>query len=289
MPGNGRLSSPCDGFRLAYDLIGDGPDLVLLHGWPGSRQDYRDVVPLLAGRCRIVIPDLRGFGDSDKHPLPPGEFYSQDAQVRSVLALLDELGIQRAVFGGYDVGSRVLQALARTAPDRVSGLLMTPPQPGAGQRLLAPSVQQEFWYQTFHRIDLAEALIDGNATAVRHYLAHFWAHWSGPAFILADRHLDDLVKSYSAPGAFLASIAWYRSRPSPAASAGEQPPAAEDRIDAPTEILWPAHDPLFAAEWSDRLEEWYSDVRLTIVPGSGHFVPLEAPTLFAQAAQRLLR
>jgi len=169
VPGIGRLSRPCDGFRLAYELIGDGPDLVLLHGWPGTRHDYREATPLLVGGARIVVLDLRGFGGSDKHHLPPKEFYSHDAQVRSVLALLDELEIQRAVFGGYDVGSRVLQALARAAPDRVAGLMMTPPQPGAGQRLLAPSVQREFWYQTFHRIDLAEALIDGDAKAVRHY------------------------------------------------------------------------------------------------------------------------
>ena len=274
---------------MAYDVHGAGPDVVLLHGWPGSRRDYREVTPLLAEKARTIVPDLRGFGDSDKHHLPPKEFYSQDAQVRSVLALLDELGIQRAVFGGYDVGSRVLQALAKAAPDRVAGLVMTPPQPGAGQRLLAPSVQQEFWYQTFHRIDLAETLIDGNATAVRRYLAHFWQHWSGPKFHLADHHLDHLVSCYSPPGAFLASIAWYRSRPVPSAGAAEQPPPTEYRIHAPTEILWPEHDPLFSAQWSDRLEEWYSNIRLTLVPSSGHFVPLEAPTVFAQAVLRLLR
>lgn len=180
--GIARLSRPYDGVRLAYDLIGDGPDLVLLHGWPGTRHDYREATPSLVGGARIVVPDLRGC-DSDKHHLPPKEFYSHDAQVRSVLALLDELEIQRAVFGGYDVGSRVLQALARAAPDRVAGLVMTPPQPGAGQRLLALSVQREFWYQTFHRIDLAEALIDGDAKAVRHYLAHFGNTGPGPSSI----------------------------------------------------------------------------------------------------------
>ncbi len=283
-----QYSDPCDGFRLAYDLVGDGPVVVLLHGWPGARQDYREVAPLLSGRARVVMPDLRGFGESDKHRLPPKEFYSQVAQVRSVLALLDELEIDRAVFGGYDVGSRIVHALARAAPDRVAGLVMTPPQPGAGARLLEPSVQQEFWYQTLHRLDLAEVLVDGDADAVRKYLAHFWNHWSGPDFRMSDDHFGRLVDNYSAPGAFVSSIAWYRSRPVPSASAAEEAPPAAERIHAPTEILWPTEDPLFAKEWSDRLDEWYSDVRLTILPGSGHFVPLEAPAHFADAVLRLL-
>ncbi len=283
-----QYSRQCDGFRLAYDVVGDGPAVVLLHGWPGTRDDYREVAPLLGGRARVLVPDLRGFGESDKHRLPPEEFYSQDAQVRSVLALLDELGIARAVFAGYDVGSRVAQALVRAAPDRVAGLVMTPPQPGAGVRLLAPSVQQEFWYQTFHRIDLAEALIDGNAVAVRKYLTHFWEHWSGPEYQVDDVHFTRLVGHYSAPGAFVSSIAWYRARPVATASAAEEPPAAAERISTPTEILWTTADPLFAVQWSDRLDEWYSDVRLTIVPGSGHFVPLEAPIDFADAVLRLL-
>ncbi len=225
-----QYSLPCDGFQLAYDVLGEGAAVVLLHGWPGTRHDYREVAPLLAGRARVVLPDLRGFGESDKHRLPPKECYSQEAQVRSVLALLDELKIDRAVFGGYDVGSRVVQALARSAPSRVAGLVMTPPQPGAGARLLAPSVQQEFWYQTLHRLELAEELIDGNAAAVRSYLTHFWNHWSGPEFRLDDSWFARLVERYSARGAFVSSIAWYRSRPVPSSSAADEPPAAGMRI-----------------------------------------------------------
>ena len=60
-------SDAVDGFRLAYDDHsgpGDAAAVLLLHGWPGDRRDYRAVVPLLADRCRVVVPDLRGFGDS---------------------------------------------------------------------------------------------------------------------------------------------------------------------------------------------------------------------------------
>ena len=63
-----------DGFRLAYDRTGAGPAVVLLHGWPSDRTDYRDVVPLLSATADVVVPDLRGFGDSDtqRSALGPG-------------------------------------------------------------------------------------------------------------------------------------------------------------------------------------------------------------------------
>ena len=68
-------STPVDGFTLAYERSGSGPAVVLLHGWPGDRGDYRALAPLLAGSAEIVIPDLRGFGESDKHPADPREAY----------------------------------------------------------------------------------------------------------------------------------------------------------------------------------------------------------------------
>ena len=106
-----------DGFELAYDRAGSGPAVVLLHGWPGDRTDYRDLLPKLAG-CQVVAPDLRGFGESDKHPADPAAQYDAKAQARSVAALITELGLDRPVVAGYDIGSRIAQAWR--APGRSS-------------------------------------------------------------------------------------------------------------------------------------------------------------------------
>ena len=65
------------------------------------------------------------------------------------------------MIGGYDIGSRIAQTVARFRPDLVRALVVTPPLPGVGGRVLNPDTQREFWYQTFHRLDLAEQLIDG--------------------------------------------------------------------------------------------------------------------------------
>jgi pimeloyl-ACP methyl ester carboxylesterase len=285
-----RRSAPIDGFSLAYDRVGHGPPALLLHGWPGDRGDWREVAPRLLEDHELVVPDLRGFGESDAHPADPGEQYDAAAQVRSLAGLLQELSLGPVVAAGYDVGSRVAQRLAHDAPERVRALVVAPPLPGVGERVLEPDAQREFWYQPFHRLALPETLIDGRPDAVRAYLRHFWSHWSGPDFSLTDEELERLVVRYAAPGALLASIAWYRAGAGTVASSlAEQVPSATDRVAVPTTVLWPEHDPLFPRRWSDRLQEFFADVTLHELDGVGHFSPLEAPERFAQAIRAAAR
>lgn len=283
------LSAPVDGFTLAYDDVGEGPAVVLLHGWPGDRRDYAEMVERLAPSARVIVCDLRGFGDSDKHREPPEHAYSASAQARSVLGLMDELEVASAVLAGYDIGSRIAQTIAREAPLRVRALVVAPPLPGVGQRVLAPEAQREFWYQSLHQLELAEELIDGHPAAVRAYLRHFWSHWSGPAFAPSDAALDHLVEVYAPPGAFVASIGWYRAAAGAVARAlAERPPDPAERTRVPTTVLWPEHDPLFPVAWSDRLEEFFGDVTVERLAEPGHFLPLEAPEAFAAAIRQRL-
>jgi pimeloyl-ACP methyl ester carboxylesterase len=280
-------SAPIDGFSLAYDRHGAGAPAVLLHGWPGHRGDYRDVAARLAPHADVVVPDLRGFGESDRHDCPPKETYSADAQAASVLGLIDELGLDRPVLVGYDVGSRVARAMAATRPDAIRALVLSPPMPGAGERILRTD---EYWYQPFHRLALAEDMLDGNRDAVRAYLGHFWEHWSAPGWALAPDRFDEIVALYARPGAFTSSIAWYRSGSSGVATAlSERAPAPADRAATPTTVLWPELDPLFPPAWSDRLGEFYADFELQRLVSVGHFVPLEAPDTVAEATVRALR
>ena len=282
-------SAPVDGFALAYDRSGAGDPVVLLHGWPGDRTDHAALASLLAGDAEVVVPDLRGFGASDKHPAPPAEAYSAAAQARSVLGLVDELGLADPVLAGYDIGSRIAQAAARAAPERVRALVISPPLPGGGRRVLEPEAQREFWYQPFHNLRLVEELLDGRPEAVRPYLRHFWSHWSGPGFEPDDRRLDHLTEVYAPPGAMTASVAWYRAGSGMVAmSLAERAPAPEDRIAVPTTILWPEHDPLFPPAWSDRLGEFFSEVEVRHLAGVGHFTPVEAPEAFAAVIRRAL-
>ncbi len=284
-----EYSSAVDGFRLAYDRRGAGPAVLLLHGWPGDRTDHRALAPLLEGSADVIVPDLRGFGGSDKHRADPATSYSAEAQARSIIALIEELGVKPAVLAGYDVGSFVAQTVARMRPELVAGLVLSPPLPGAGARVLAPDAARETWYQKFHRLDLAEHLLDGNPEAIRSYLRHFRGHWSGPDSAVDEAVLDHLVGVYSPPGAFVASVGWYRaSTAAIPASLTDEAPKASGRIAAPTTILWPEHDPLFPFEWSDRIDDFFADATLERLAGVGHYTPLEAPEKFAQAIGRHL-
>ena len=288
LPGVPR-GAPVDGFRLAYERSGDGPAVVALHGWPGSRRDYREVVARLAGAAEVVVPDLRGFGDSDRHDAAP-EAYAADGQAASVLGLVDELGLDRPVLVGYDIGSRVAQAAARLRPDAVRAVVVSPPLPGVGERVLSAEAQREFWYQHFHRLALSEELIDGRRDAVASYLRHFWEHWSGPGWSPAPDELEALVDLYARPGAFAASIAWYRAGAGTIARAlAERAPDPADRLAVPATVLWPTEDPLFPVAWSDRLDEFFARAQLRVLDGVGHFVPLESPEEVAGAIRGATR
>ena len=277
-------SEPVDGFQLAYDRSGSGEPVVLLHGWPGDRTDYRILAPDLAASFDVVVPDLRGFGESDKHPADPAEQYSAAGQARSVLGLIRELDLRRPILAGYDIGSRIAQTVAQQHPGQVRALVIAPPLPGIGKRILGQEAQREFWYQSFHRLPLAAELIDGAPAAVRAYLSHFWSHWSGPSFTPSPGDLDHLAAVYGMPGAFTASIAWYRSgADSVARSLAEEVPAPDDRIAVPATVLWPEYDPLFPRAWADRVEEFFSAITVRFVDGAGHFAPLECPGEFAAA------
>jgi pimeloyl-ACP methyl ester carboxylesterase len=239
--------------------------VVLLHGWPGDPGDWRAVIPLLD--AKPVVPELLWHPDVSAQTLAD-----------RVAGVIDE----PAVVGGYDVGSRVAQSRARRAPEKVRALVLAPPLPGAGDRVLTPEAQREFWYQAFHRLELAEQLVDGKRDAVRAYLRHFWTHWSGPGFELPDDELERLTDRYAAPGAFTASLGWYRAGSGTVAmSLAETVP--EQPLAQPTHVLWPELDPLFPRAWADRLGHFFADYTLTDLPGAGHFSPLEAPQAWAQA------
>lgn len=107
------------GLRIAATVSGDGPPVLLLHGYPQTRSMWRLVAPKLAERFTVVACDLRGYGDSAK---PGGEQYDKRSMAADQLAVMRSLGFERFAVVGHDRGGRVGHRLALDAPEAVSAL-----------------------------------------------------------------------------------------------------------------------------------------------------------------------
>jgi pimeloyl-ACP methyl ester carboxylesterase len=114
-----------NGVRIACQVAGQGPGLLLLHGLGGSHDDWRRQVAGFARHFRVVAPDLRGFGDSER--LEP---YTIQQHARDAAALLEALGISRAHVVGLSMGGAIAMELALAEPQRVAGLVLANTSPG---------------------------------------------------------------------------------------------------------------------------------------------------------------
>jgi pimeloyl-ACP methyl ester carboxylesterase len=268
-----HLTVRVDGAAFHVARTGRGQPLLLLHGWPEFWLTWEPVMTRLADRFTLYAPDLLGFGDSDKPDGPHGP----DRHAADMLALMDALGLDQAGIVGHDVGGGLMQPLARTAPERISGLFFFDfLYPGIGPRMAEPDRLNNIWYQSFNQLEIAPALIGASRESCRAYIGYFLKHWSHrkQAF---DDVLEAFVDNFLKDGNLAGGFAYYR-----AAHAGrirmlkgEAPKLTP--IDLPTCVRWAEHDPLFPYAWTDRLGESFSNLDLAMFEGVGHFAHREDP------------
>jgi pimeloyl-ACP methyl ester carboxylesterase len=271
-----------NGAKLHFIKTGHGAPLVLLHGWPEFSLTWRPVMERLADRFKLIAPDLRGFGDSSK----PDGLWGAAEHAADLLALLDHLGLERVGVIGHDVGGAVMQAFARLAPHRITGLFFHNfVYPGIGARMAEPGRLNEIWYQSFNQMDMAPALVGASRDSCRTYFSHFLRHWAHrkDAF---DGDLELFVDNFLKPGNIAGGFTWYRSAHASriAMMRGQAPPLPP--IDVPTCVRWAEFDPLFPFSWTDRLGETFTDLDCSMFAGVGHFPHREAPD---QAALEIRR
>ena len=129
LPGFQCRRIAANGIDLSVHLGGQGPPLVLLHGYPQNHMCWARVAPELARRFRCIVPDLRGYGASDAPADDPEHtVYAKRTMALDVVALLDALGLEAAALAGHDRGARVAYRLALDHPGRVRRL-MQPKRP----------------------------------------------------------------------------------------------------------------------------------------------------------------
>lgn len=276
-----RVAVP--GGRLHLVRAGEGPPLLLLHGWPEFWLSWRPLIERLRDRFTLLAPDLRGFGASGKWEPEPSASIGPEVHARHLLDLLDAVGVAKVGLVGHDVGAYVMQAMARLAPERLVGLFFFDcPTPLVGARWAAPRQLAEIWYQTFNQLPIAPLLAGASDAACRAYLAHFLRHWAHQKDAFADE-LDRWVAVYRMEHNLEGGFDWYRSVAAARLAVIEGKAPAPAPIRLPTRVLWGRHDPVLRADWADRLAELFPDLELGFAEGSGHFPFREEPELAASA------
>jgi haloacetate dehalogenase len=280
-----------NGTRLAvrHSPAGDAarPALLLLHGFPQTHAIWHRVAPRLAQRFRLVMPDLRGYGDSDSPDgLPDHAGYSKRTMAADVAALMSHFGIERFFVCGHDRGARVAHRLALDHGARVRALILLDIAPTLTmyeRTTMAFARDYYHWFFLIQPAPLPERLIGADPAF---YLRTKLAGWGSAGLELFDpRALAEYERCFADPAAIHAMCEDYRA----AASID----LAHDRADAASRIVCPLH-----VLWGDRgivhklftpLADWQARCAPPVtghtVPG-GHYIPEENPELLLAACGR---
>jgi pimeloyl-ACP methyl ester carboxylesterase len=259
-----------NGISLHSVVDGEGPAILLLHGWPQTWWEWRHMLPRLSEQHSTIAVDLRGFGDSSKPPPEAG--YDVGTLCTDLCELLDAQGHVTATVIGHDLGGLVAYAMARLHPERVERLvLLDAPLPIYGLEVPAwAEIEKQLWHQRFHKVPwLPEALISGRE---RLYLSwHFAQGIQNPAAI-TERDIDEYVRAYSQPGGLASGFAFSRATET---SAKQVTAVAREKMKIP--LLFFGGATTLANAFEPHLGQVAESYRVEVVPESGHWMPEENP------------
>jgi pimeloyl-ACP methyl ester carboxylesterase len=264
-----------------------GEPIVLLHGFPESRRTWRAVAPALARDFRVVAPDQRGFGGSDR---PEGvEAYAIDRLVADVLALADALEIGRFTLVGHDWGGAVAWAVALKPPDRLRRLVaVNSPHPLVFQRSLIEDAAQRAasqYIRAFRDPGMERAIA---AMGLERFFEKSFAGHVDLSIIPPEErriYLDE----WAAPGALTAMLNWYRASrilvpaPGEAAALPDWAGAPFPSVAVPTLVIWGLRDKALLPLQLEGLPELVEDLAVAATPEAGHFIPWERPEFVVAA------
>ena len=194
-----------DGLRLHYVIAGSGEPVLLIHGFPQTWYEWREIIVELAKKYTVIAPDYRGAGESER----PQGGYDKHTVMEDLRGLVHQLGFKKLRVVGHDIGVMVAYRYAAVHPDEVEQLvLMDAPVPGTEAADQVRSMPR-CWHVNFHNVrDLPEALVAGRE---REYLTVFFkSRFTNPdAISVAD--MDVYISAYSSPGGMRAGFELYRS------------------------------------------------------------------------------
>ena len=257
-----------NGVRLHVAEAGDGPPLLLLHGWPQHWWCWRRLIPRLAEDYRVLAPDLRGWGWSDA----PRDAYAKTTFAADVLALIDAEGFDRVKLVGHDWGGYTAFLLALEHPERIERMVaLDIPPPWLGcprpRHLAAPLAG------SYQALLAAPVLGPLTMTSANGFIRRFIRAGSGPAMRWDDSELDVYAEVLRDPARAAASSACSRTFLTRELPATVLRGHAPDDLEVPTLLAMGQHSAIRRV-----LEPHPSrNLRVARIAGAGHFLPEEAP------------
>jgi pimeloyl-ACP methyl ester carboxylesterase len=258
---------PVGKLKLSTLTMGEGPDLLLLHGLGGAKSSFYDTAAALSRRYRVHAIDLPGFGGSSK---PANAPYGAPYAARAVVGAMDALGIERAHIVGNSMGGRVAIEVGLERPDRVGGLA-----------LLCPAVA--FVRRDWHwlvRLLRPELGMLPHSLGRRRIEQQFWALFADRDLVdpsVADIVVDEFERIYRNAGARLAFLASARAiyLEAPFGKRGFYPRLAGLR--PPALFVWTSHDRLIPEGFRPHVERWLPGAEQVVLHGCGHVPQVERP------------
>lgn len=248
---------------LSVLVAGEGPTLVLLHGWPDTSALWDDVaVELLAAGYRVVVPDLRGCGQSSK-PTETSQ-YAMRILVHDVLCVIDAVGADRVTLVGHDWGANLAWVCAAYLPQRVERLVVLSVGHPTSFHSAGLEQQLKSWYTLlFAHEGLGEAFLRRN----NYEAMHVW---------MRHPRVDEIIEELERDGQMTTHLLWYR-RNIPPESFVKDPPVLPPIL-APTLGIWSSGDLALGERQmtgsSDYCVNGFDFVRIEDL---GHWLPIDAP------------
>jgi pimeloyl-ACP methyl ester carboxylesterase len=283
--------------NIAYYEEGpaDGPVVMLMHGFPFDIHSYVDVAPMLAAKgCRTIVPYLRGYGPTRFRDQATPRSGEQAAVGADLIALMDALGIKRAVFAGYDWGGRAACVAAALWPDRCTGLVSVNSyliQDIARFMIPAkPEREVALWYQYYFQIERGRAGLAANRREIAKLL---WKQWS-PNWDFDDATFERTAAAFDNPDYVDVVIHSYRHRfgladGDPQYADLQRRLAALPAISVPSITLDGDDDGVAPANDGTASAAKFTGRRThRIIPRAGHNLPQEEPEAFAGAVMELI-
>ena len=271
-----------ENINIAVCTKGDGPPLLLLHGYPQTGYIWHKIAPLLAKDFTVVVADLRGYGDSDKPPSSADHaVYSKRAMAADMIAVMAALGHQKFYVAGHDRGGRVAHRLARDYPQAVERLAVLDIAPTA---MMYDTTDMQFatnyyhWFFLIQPAPFPETLIGHDP---KFFLESKMRHWGKDRSAITEDAFDDYLRCFSNPDTIHASCEDYRA--SASIDLEHDAVDAEQKLHIPLLVLWGAN--AMVGNKYDMLAAWREvavDVSGFSVPG-GHYLPEESPDETYQA------